>query len=105
MALSAHNLDLMGKSYERWFKRHLCPRYTWRNISVAFAVLAQSAFKKHMCFFVLFFYQLLFYVLFCVFFWPGSAVFFPDFREITIKMVIFVHFKYFKINISELLLR
>ncbi len=32
------------------------------------AVLAQSAFKKHMCFFVLFFYQLLFYVLFCAFF-------------------------------------
>ncbi len=35
-----------------------------------FAVLAQNAFKKHMCFFVLFFDQLLFYVLFCAFFWP-----------------------------------
>ncbi len=34
------------------------------------AVLVQSAFKKHMCFFVLLFDQPLFYVLFCAFFWP-----------------------------------
>ncbi len=68
------------------------------------AVLVQSAFKKHMCFFVLFFDQLLFYVLFCAFF--GLEVLFsPDFGEISIKMVIFVHFKYFKSNISELSLR
>ncbi len=32
------------------------------------AVLVQSAFKKHMCFFVIFFDQPLFYVLFCTFF-------------------------------------
>ncbi len=68
------------------------------------AVLAQSAFKKHMCFFVLFFDQLLFYVFFVLFF-GLEVLFFPDFREITIKMVIFIHFKYFKRNILELSLR
>ncbi len=67
-------------------------------------MLVQSAFKKHMCFFVLFFDQPLFYMLFCAFF-GLEVLFFPDFGEITIKVVIFVHFKYFKRNISELSLR
>ncbi len=89
-------------------------KWRWRDKTV----LAQSAFKKHMCFFVLFFDQPLFYVLFCAFFFTSrffmcffvlffglKVLFFPDFREIMIKMVIFVHFKYFKRNISELSLR
>ncbi len=41
-----------------------------------------------MCFFVLFF--------------GLEVLFFPNFREIMIKMVFFVHFKDFKRNISEL---
>ncbi len=50
------------------------------HVHMLLAVLVQSAFKKHMCFFVLFcaflcffvlfFDQPLFYVLFCAFFWP-----------------------------------
>ena len=54
------------------------PFILWSFLLVfdTFTVLAQSAFKKHMCFFVLFFDQLLFYVLFCTFFWPWSAFFF-----------------------------
>ncbi len=52
--------------------------------------------------FCAFFDQLLFYVLFSAFF-GLKVLFFPDFGEIMIKMVIFVHFKYFKRNISELL--
>ncbi len=36
-----------------------------------------------------------------MFFWPLST-FFPKFGKISIKMVIFVHFKHVKINTSEL---
>ena len=65
------------------------------------AVLAQSAFKKHMCFFL----TSCFFIYFFVLFLALKCFFFPDFREIMIKMVIFIHFKYFKRNISELSLR
>ncbi len=52
----------------------------------------QCSHRVHkMCFFVLFF--------------GLEVLFFPNFGEITIKMVIFVHLKYFKRNISELSLR
>ncbi len=44
-----------------------------------------------MCFFVLFV--------------SLEVLFLPDFGEIMIKIVIIIHFKYFKINISELFLR
>ncbi len=51
-------------------------------------VLAQSAFKKHMCFFVLFLTSH-FFMCFFVLFFGLEVLFFPDFGEIMIKMVNF----------------
>ncbi len=56
---------------------------------------------KSTCAFLCFFLTSCFFVLF----FGLEVLFFPDFGEIMIKIVIFVYFKYFKRNISELSLR
>ncbi len=60
---------------------------------------------KSTCAFLCCFLTSCFFVCFFVLFFGLEVLFFPDFGEIMIKIVIFVHFKYFKRNISELFLR
>ena len=74
------------------FKKYKC--LWWKKSTV----LVQSDFKKHMCFFVLFFDQPAFFVLFLAF----KCFFFTDYGNLSIKIVIFVHFLHFEMNTSEL---